>query len=53
MLREAEMIGDQTETEAYMRVIGERYRVLRTHRWDEEVLQQVMEGERKRRWRRD
>jgi len=53
MLREAEMIGDGTETEAYMRVIAERYRLLRTHRWDEEVLQQVMEGERKRRWRRD
>jgi hypothetical protein len=53
MLREAEMIGSQTETEAYMRVIAERYRLLRTHRWDEEVLQQVMEGERKRRWRRD
>jgi hypothetical protein len=53
MLREAQMIGDQTETEAYMRVIAERYRLLRTHRWDEEVLQQLMAGERKRRWRRD
>jgi ParB-like nuclease domain len=53
MLREAEMIGEQTETEAYMRVIAERYRLLRSHRWDEEVLQRLMEGERRRRWRRD
>src|SRR5581483_11556955 len=53
MLREAEVIGDQTETDAYLRFIAARYRLLRTHRWDEEVLQQVMDGERKRRWRRD
>jgi hypothetical protein len=48
MLREADMIGQQTETEAYMRVAAERYRLLRTHRWDEEVLQRVMEGEKRR-----
>jgi hypothetical protein len=53
MLREARMIGARTETEAYMRVIAERYRLLRTHRWDDDVLQQLMEGDRKRRWRRD
>jgi hypothetical protein len=51
MLREAHLIGEGTETEAYMRVARERYRLLRTHRWDEEVLQRVMEGSRKR-WRR-
>src|SRR5581483_6410895 len=53
MLREAELIGEQTETDAYMRVVAERYRLLRTHHWDENVLQRVLEGERKRRWRRD
>ncbi len=31
MLREAELIGDGTDTEAYMRVAAERYRLLRTH----------------------
>jgi hypothetical protein len=52
MLRDAHMVGDQTETEAYMRVATERYRLLRTHRWDEEVLQRVMEGAgARRRWR--
>jgi hypothetical protein len=50
MLREADMIGEHTETEAYMRVAAERYRLMRTHRWDEEVLQRVMEGERRRRF---
>ena len=44
MLREAHMIGEDTETEAYMRVVAERYRLLRTHRWDEEVLQRIMAG---------
>jgi hypothetical protein len=51
MLREADMIRGCTETEAYMRVASERYRLLRTHRWDEEVIQQVLEGERGRRRR--
>jgi hypothetical protein len=32
MLREAHLIGDRTETEAYLRVSAERYRLLRTHR---------------------
>jgi hypothetical protein len=53
MLREAQLIGEQTETEAYMRISGERYRLLRTHRWDEDVIAQVIadEGHRGRRRR--
>jgi hypothetical protein len=43
MLREAELIGDRTPTEAYMRVSAQRYRLLRTHRWDEEIIQRVIE----------
>jgi hypothetical protein len=49
MLREAGMIGRGTETEAYMRVAAERYRLLRTHSWSEEVLRQVLEGRGRRR----
>jgi hypothetical protein len=38
-LREAGMIGArETETEAYMRVVGERYFLMRTHEWDEGIL---------------
>ena len=44
MLREADLVGAQTETEAYMRVGAERYRLLRTHRWDEDVIRRVVEG---------
>ena len=37
MLREAGLIGDGTETDSYMRVVGERYRLMRTHEWNDEV----------------
>jgi hypothetical protein len=49
MLREADLIGEETDAEAYMRVSAERYRLLRTHHWDEDVLRRVVEGDRKRR----
>jgi hypothetical protein len=42
MLREAGIPKRQTETEAYMRVAGERYRLLRTHRWDEDIVKRVL-----------
>jgi hypothetical protein len=43
MLREADLIGSRTETEAYMRVSCERYRLLRTHSWDGDVIARVVE----------
>jgi hypothetical protein len=52
MLREARLVRDLTETEAYMRISAERYRLLRTHRWDDEVLQRVIEDDKRRRWSR-
>jgi hypothetical protein len=45
MLREADMIGDGTETDAYLRVSGQRYRLMRTHEWSEDVLARVREDE--------
>ena len=41
MLREAELIGKLTETEAYMKVSGLRYMLLRTHSWDEQVIERL------------
>ena len=41
MLHEADLVGDQTETEAYMRVAAERWRLLRTHEWNEEVIERL------------
>jgi hypothetical protein len=49
MLREAGMISRGTETEAYMRVAAERYRLLRTHAWSDDVLRQLVEGKGRRR----
>jgi hypothetical protein len=52
MLREADLIGDKGETMAYMRVNAERYRLMRTDRWDEDVIQRVTQGDRSRRRQR-
>jgi hypothetical protein len=49
MLRDADLIGDRTETEAYMRIAEERYRLLRTHKWSDKVLRQVVEGRKRKR----
>ncbi|MGW0519075.1 chromosome partitioning protein ParB [Crossiella sp. NPDC003009] len=38
MLRQADLVGERTEAEAYLVVSGERYRLIRTHRWSDEVV---------------
>jgi hypothetical protein len=52
MLREAGLVRDSTETEAYMSIAAERYRLLRTHDWNDEVIQRVIERRSRRRHRR-
>jgi hypothetical protein len=42
-LREADLIGTATETEAYVRFTALRYMLLRTHEWDERVLERLRE----------
>ena len=44
MLREAGLVEGGTDTEAYMKIAAERYRLLRTHEWNEDVLRRVLEG---------
>ncbi len=45
MLREAGMLGeDETETDAYIRVVTRRYRIMRTHDWSEEILTRLREA---------
>ena len=46
MLREAGMLGSGTETDAYMRISGQRYRLMRTHEWSEDILARVRDDER-------
>ena len=41
MLRAADMIGARTEAEAYMRVAAERYRLIRTHEWNDEIIERL------------
>jgi hypothetical protein len=43
MLREADLLGKGPETEAYMRVVTLRYLLLRTHEWDDAVLERLRE----------
>ncbi|HEX6357061.1 chromosome partitioning protein ParB [Actinophytocola sp.] len=47
MLRQAGMVGGQTEAEAYMWVACERYRLIRTHRWDDEIISAVRDTKRR------
>ena len=41
MLREADLVGRGTEADAYMRVAAERYRLMRTHVWNEEIVERL------------
>lgn len=41
MLREADMIRGSTDAEAYLQVAEERYRLLRTHSWSDDVLERI------------
>ena len=43
MMREAGLCGRGTETEAYARVVSLRYLLLRTHDWDDEVIERLRE----------
>jgi hypothetical protein len=41
MLREADLIGRGTDADAYMRVANERYRLMRTHDWNDAVIERL------------
>jgi hypothetical protein len=41
LLRAADLIGTGTEAEAYQRVARERYRLMRTHEWNDEVIERL------------
>jgi hypothetical protein len=44
MLRDAGMVAaGETETDAYMRIVGERYRLMRTHEWSGDILSRLRE----------
>jgi hypothetical protein len=41
MLRAADLVGHGTEAEAYQRVARERYRLIRTHEWNDEIIDRL------------
>jgi hypothetical protein len=41
MLREADLVGRGTAADAYLRVAAERYRLMRTHDWNDEVIERL------------
>jgi hypothetical protein len=50
MLGEAGLVGgDETEADAYLRVANQRYRLMRTHEWSEDVLARLRERRERRR----
>jgi hypothetical protein len=51
MLRDADLLGEGTEAEAYLRVAAERYRLILTHAWSDDVIQRLrgLSAERRRR----
>ncbi|HEV7807594.1 MAG TPA: hypothetical protein VGO80_17375 [Solirubrobacteraceae bacterium] len=45
ILREADLIGRrETETDAYLRLSSDRYRLMRTHTWSDKVIERVRRG---------
>ena len=40
-LREAGLLDDSNETDVYMRVVSDRYRLMRTHEWSEKILTEL------------
>jgi hypothetical protein len=43
MIKQADLLGSGTPAEAYMRIASERYRLMRTHEWNDEVIRRLRE----------
>ena len=41
LLRETDLIGSGTPADAYMRVADDRYRLMRTHEWSDQVIERL------------
>jgi hypothetical protein len=53
VLRSGDLVGeDETDAQAYLRVARDRYRLLRTHSWSDEVLDELRHAETRQRRRR-
>jgi hypothetical protein len=50
MLHAADLVGDGTDAEAYLTIARERYRLIRTHEWNDEVIEELQRQFRGPRW---
>ncbi len=41
ILHAADLVGSATDAEAYLVVARERYRLMRTHEWNDEVIEEL------------
>jgi hypothetical protein len=41
MLHTAGLVGECTDAEAYMGIARERYRLMRTHEWNDAVIEEL------------
>ena len=41
MLHAADLVGSCTDAEAYLTIARERYRLMRTHEWNDEVIEEL------------
>src|SRR5690606_40898675 len=48
MMQQADLVGERTEAEAYLHLSCQRYRLMRTHRWDDEVIERLRSDKRRR-----
>src|SRR5580692_3421461 len=51
MLHAADLVGDGTDAEAYLTIARERSRLIRTHEWNDEVIEELQRQFRGPRWR--
>jgi hypothetical protein len=52
MLHAADLVGTATDAEAYLIIARERYRLMRTHKWNDEVIDELQRNLRPSRQRR-
>ena len=51
ILHAADLVGSGTDAEAYLTIARERYRLIRTHEWNDEVIEELQRKFRSSRWR--
>ena len=51
LLHAADLVGSGTDADAYLTIARERYRLIRTHEWNDEVIEELQRQFRSPRWR--